>query len=136
MNKWTALLCLLLFCGIRAQAQRVDIGYLPDTGSVYGNDYRRAMFCGGTDSLRTYLAAWSQYPNEARENQIEGRVVVRFFVDEQGNISGIRSIRGIAPSCDSMAVRIVRAMPRWQPATYKGRPVGSYNVQPINFRLQ
>lgn len=86
--------------------------------------------------VRAYLADKLQYPDQAREAGIEGRVVVRFVVDENGAISQTSVQRGIGGGCDEEALRVVRGMPKWRPAKVNGKPVKSYFSLPIKFTLE
>ncbi|MBF0575383.1 energy transducer TonB [Dysgonomonas sp. GY617] len=71
------------------------------------------QFPGGTSELMRYLSANMKYPTIAAENNIEGRVVLKFVVGKDGSISNIQVIRPLDPSCDKEAVRVVRSMSKW-----------------------
>jgi protein TonB len=86
--------------------------------------------------VRAYLADKLRYPEQAREAGIDGRVIVRFVVDEEGAISGATVMRGIGGGCDEEALRVVRSMPRWKPAKLNGEVVKSYFSLPIKFTLE
>ena len=86
--------------------------------------------------VRAWLARNLQYPPVAAENGISGRVVVGFVVEKDGSISHVQVLRGVDPSLDKEAVRVVKAMPRWNPGMQNGSPVRvKYNV-PVQFKLQ
>jgi protein TonB len=86
--------------------------------------------------VRAWLARNLQYPPVAAENGISGRVVVGFVVEKDGSISNVQVLRGVDPSLDKEAVRVVKAMPRWNPGMQNGSPVRvKYNV-PVQFKLQ
>lgn len=87
-------------------------------------------------NVRSYLASKLNYPDQAREAGIEGRVVVRFIVDEQGNISGATVVRSVGGGCDEEALRVISSMPRWKPAKLNGQVVKSYFSLPIKFTLE
>lgn len=86
--------------------------------------------------IMEYLQKNIRYPDAARESGIEGRVVVQFVVDENGNISGAKIIRGVAGGCNEEALRVVNHMPRWEPGKQNGRAVKVYYTIPISFLLQ
>lgn len=86
--------------------------------------------------VRAYLASKLQYPDQAREAGIEGRVVIRFVVDEEGGISGAFVQRSVGGGCDEEALRVVRGMPKWKPATVNGKAVKAYFSLPIKFTLE
>ena len=86
--------------------------------------------------VRAWLAKNLQYPPVAAENGISGRVVVGFVVERDGSISHVQVLRGVDPSLDKEAVRVVKAMPKWNPGMQNGSPVRvKYNV-PVQFKLQ
>ena len=86
--------------------------------------------------VRAWLARNMQYPPVAAENGIQGRVVVGFVVERDGSISHVQVLRGVDPSLDKEAVRVVKAMPKWNPGMQNGSPVRvKYNV-PVQFKLQ
>jgi protein TonB len=93
-------------------------------------------FPGGMAALMKYLQQNIKYPQIAKENGISGRVFVNFVVDDKGNITKIKVIRGVDPALDAEAIRVVENMPRWKPGKQRGKAVYvSYNL-PINFVLQ
>ena len=93
-------------------------------------------FPGGMSALLSFIGKTIKYPMVAAENGIQGRVFVNFVINANGQVSDARILRGVDPSLDQEALRVVMAMPRWKPGKQSGRAVRvSYNV-PINFVLQ
>ncbi|MBX7140594.1 MAG: TonB family protein [Chitinophagales bacterium] len=92
-------------------------------------------FPGGQTELMKYLQKNLRYPPAARENGIEGRVVLQFVVDEQGTISDIQVLRDIGGGCAEEAVRVVKNMPPWKPGKQNGNPVKVYFKLPVTFKL-
>lgn len=86
-------------------------------------------------NITQYLGANLRYPALARENNIGGKVIVEFVVNEDGSISNIKLIRGIGSGCDEEAMRVVKAMPKWIPGMQNNRHVKVYMVLPIVFML-
>ncbi len=92
-------------------------------------------------SLNKYLQTNLHYPEAARENNIEGRVLVKFVVDEKGRIRDCAITKGIGGGCDEEALRVVEEMPRWTPGKQKKlggkfKRVKVYFNLPIVFKLQ
>lgn len=85
--------------------------------------------------LRAFLGSKLRYPDQAREAGIEGKVFVRFVVNEDGDITGTEVMRGIGGGCDEEAMRVVNAMPKWRPGKQNGHPVKVYFTLPIVFEL-
>ncbi len=93
-------------------------------------------FPGGEKTLRLYIAQLVKYPVVAMENGIKGTVYVSFVVERDGNISGVKIIRGVDPSLDKEALRVVSMLPKWKPGMQQGRPVRVAYTVPISFVLQ
>ena len=87
-------------------------------------------------ALLTFLKQHLNYPAIARENGVEGIVVIRFIVEENGEISGAKIIRDIGAGCGQEALRVVNKMPAWKPGRQRGHEVRvQYNL-PVHFKLQ
>ena len=93
-------------------------------------------FPGGDAALMRWLGQNIRYPADAMENGIQGRVFVRFTVDKNGTIHDPKVIRGVDPSLDREALRVIKAMPRWIPGKNNGRAVAVYLTLPVTFKLR
>ncbi|MBN1767804.1 MAG: TonB family protein [Prolixibacteraceae bacterium] len=94
------------------------------------------QFPGGDMALLKYISDHMDYPTIAVENGIQGKVYVYFVIDENGNVTNASIARGVDPSLDKEALRVINSLPKWKPGKQRGKPVKvSYNV-PINFQLQ
>lgn len=93
-------------------------------------------FPGGDKALRQYLSGNIRYPADARVNQISGTVYLSFVVDKEGEISGIKLLRGIGGGCEEEAMRVVGKMPRWSPGKQNGKAVQVQMNLPVNFILR
>ena len=91
---------------------------------------------GGEQAMMDFVAKNVQYPKEAMEKGISGRVMVGFIVEKDGSISETEVVKGIGGGCDEEAVRVVKAMPKWKPGKEKGKPVRVSYMMPIFFKLQ
>ena len=93
-------------------------------------------FPGGNSALMQYLSSNVRYPVVAQENGVQGRVVVSFVVEKDGSITDVNVVRGVDPSLDKEAARVVKSMPNWIPGKQNGSAVRvKYNV-PVSFKLQ
>ena len=92
-------------------------------------------FPGGRGELLKFIGQNVKYPEIAKENGIQGKVFVQFVVNTKGKITNVVVIRGIDPSCDKEAIRVVKMMPDWIPGKQNGLPVRVQFVVPINFVL-
>ncbi len=93
-------------------------------------------FPGGEAALRSWISNNVRYPVIAAENGIQGRVYIQFVVNTDGRIADARVARGVDPSLDQEALRVVNNMPRWSPGKQRGQPVRVSFTVPINFQLQ
>jgi protein TonB len=93
-------------------------------------------FPGGEMALRTYIANSIKYPVIAQENGIQGKVYVTFVVGKDGSVTNATIARGVDPSIDKEALRVVNALPKWKPGKQRGKPVNVSYTVPINFVLQ
>ncbi|MCF8363236.1 MAG: energy transducer TonB [Prolixibacteraceae bacterium] len=94
------------------------------------------QFPGGDLALRKWIANHIDYPVIAAENGIQGKVYITFVVDKDGGISNARVARGVDPSLDQEALRVVNSLPKWKPGMQRGKPVRVSYTVPINFQLQ
>ena len=95
---------------------------------------QQPQFPGG--SVNGWLADHIKYPVVAAENGIQGRVVVQFVVERDGSVSQVRVVRGVDPSLDKEAQRVISSMPKWIPGKQNGQAVRSRFTVPVTFRLQ
>lgn len=98
--------------------------------------FATAEFPGGFEAMADYVAKSVVYPEKAKTDGVQGKVFVQFVVEKDGSVNEATVMRGISTECDEMALQVVKAMPNWKPATFKGKPVRSKFVLPINFVLQ
>ena len=94
------------------------------------------MYPGGGAALMGYLRDNIKYPTVAAENGVQGRVVVGFVVERDGSITDVNILRGVDPSLDREAMRVVKSMPRWNPGKQNGSAVRVKYQVPVSFRLQ
>jgi TonB family protein len=104
-------------------------------GSAY--DYAEEMpnFPGGDKAMTKFLFDNMQYPVVAQESNIQGRVIVRFVVADDGSITDVEIKQSLHPVCDAEAIRVVKKMPKWTPGKIKGQVVAVYYTLPILFKL-
>jgi periplasmic protein TonB len=93
-------------------------------------------FPGGNEALQKYLGSSVKYPSIAQENGIQGKVYIQFVINTKGDVTNAVVLRGVDPSLDKEALRVVQAMPKWKPGQQRNRPVRVSYTVPINFVLQ
>ncbi len=94
-----------------------------------------ASFPGGVDARMKYLRENITYPKLAKESGIQGTVYLKFVVEKNGSITNVKVLRGIGGGCDEEAMRVVKNMPKWNPAKQRGKPVRVQFNMPIKFVL-
>lgn len=117
-------------------AQRLfDGGFQADPDTVWdlASVQVQPEFPGGMDAMYKYMATHTQYPDDAVRNGTGGKVFLEFVVEKDGHVDRVKVRRGVMPSIDAEAVRMVRAMPVWSPGRMDEKPVAVRFTLPINF---
>ncbi|MDX1478616.1 MAG: energy transducer TonB [Saprospiraceae bacterium] len=108
---------------------------MPSFGDCRSSDPEEQQQCSDR-ALLAYIQSKLRYPALARENGIEGMVVVEFVVEKDGSVSQIKLLHDIGMGCGKESVRVVRGMPGWSPGIHHGRPVPVLFRLPVRFRLE
>lgn len=93
-------------------------------------------FPGGEEALMQFLQKHMVYPERARTSGIEGRVVIGFVVNKNGEIDELRIQKGIGFGCDEEAMRVIGSMPKWKPGSTNGKTLPVLFSLPITFELE
>lgn len=93
-------------------------------------------FKGGTKALQYYLSQNMNYPPAAKNKGIEGIVLVNFVIDSKGNVIDVESSSTADPLLVKEAIRLVKLLPRWKPATEEGQPVKIKSSIPVSFKIR
>lgn len=94
------------------------------------------MFPGGEVELLRYIMENTQYPEVAKENNIQGKVIVRFCVTAKGGVDKVEILKGVDPELDKEAIRVVKTLPAFKPGKQGGKPVPVWYMVPINYTLK
>lgn len=92
-------------------------------------------FPGGDQKLNEWISQHLQYPQNAYDSNIQGRVVVQFLVKEDGSVGDAKIVKSVFPDLDEEAVRVVKTLPKFNPAIINGKPVDYWFTMPITFKL-
>lgn len=76
------------------------------------------------------------YPEIAKENGVQGRVTLQFTIDKDGSLTKVKVVRGVDPSLDKEAVRVVSMSPKWEPGRQRDRAVPVTYTFPVIFKLR
>ncbi|MFK7924903.1 MAG: energy transducer TonB [Bacteroidia bacterium] len=101
--------------------------------SEYAHHSRAASFPGGEGGMIRYIAMNSRYPKLAKRKKIIGTVVIRFEVDVEGRIANPTIVKSVGYGCDEEAIRVVRNMPLWKPATQLRKRISSTHTVSVPF---
>ena len=103
---------------------------------VYDVVEEMPSFPGGQSALMQYLGNNVQYPFDAQENGVQGRVIISFVVEDDGSISHVKVAISADPALDREAMRVVETMPKWIPGKQNGECVRVRYSVPVVFRLE
>ncbi len=138
---WLFLIATIVAIGANAQMKRIVASHLssqsaPRYMEVYECDFvdEQPQFPGGEVELIKYINAMRRYPADAYYQNIQGRVLCGFVVNTDGSLSHISVIRGVEPSLNREAVRLISRMPRWVAGKVENQAVPVYYILPIVFR--
>lgn len=93
-------------------------------------------FPGGQSAMYKWLSDHINYPPAAAEEGVQGKVIVEFVVSKSGKVENVRVLRGRHQALDKEALRVVKAMPNWNPGRNNGQPVKVTYTLPVSFKLQ
>ena len=109
---------------------------VPAADSVYISVDELPVFKGGDEALMTYLKNNTIYPEEAKKNNIQGRVIVKIVVGKDCSVSHVEILNGVNPLLDAEAIRVISTLPKFEkPGIKGGEPVSVQYAIPIAFNL-
>jgi protein TonB len=94
------------------------------------------VFPGGDTGLIKFISENVKYPESAKAQGIQGRVITRFCVNASGKVERVSVVSGASPELDKEAIRVVGTLPEFKPAMQDGKPVAVWYMVPITFRLK
>lgn len=147
MRKYIISIVSILILSLYCTAQQVtEISIVPDTPEeviINGKKVKATEkpdvlpeYPGGLNALMQFLSENLVYPTDAMENNIQGRVLVQFVIDTEGNVSNVEIRQGVEPSLNDEAIRVVKLLKGWTPGKVKEKNVNVWYVLPISFKLQ
>lgn len=120
--------CAMFIHSVKAQNKDLKIY---DFTSVQ----KQPAYPGGMPKFYAYLKKELKYPEVAKKNKIQGKVLLSFVIEKNGSLTDIVVIRGLSPETDREAVRVLKNSAKWAPAEKDGKPVRvKYSIN-INFDL-
>ncbi|MDB5285563.1 MAG: hypothetical protein JWR05_512 [Mucilaginibacter sp.] len=113
-----------------------DIDTIPNKTEVFTMVEQAPSFQGGEKAFGQFLAKSIGYPQKARENNVQGKVVATFIVEPDGELTDIKIVRGIGGGADEESVRVLKMSPKWEPGIQNGHKVRVQYTVPIQFALK
>lgn len=105
-------------------------------GTIYTFVEQPPQFPGNDAALVKFLQKNIVYPKADRDNNVMGKVFIKFVVDEKGRIRDPQVTRGVSETLDAEALRVIKLLPKFIPGKQNGKPVKVYYNIPIVFKLQ
>lgn len=93
-------------------------------------------FPGGEIALMKFINSNIIYPDIAKENNIQGRVILKFCVTYKGTVDQVTILKGVDPALDNEAIRVIKMLPAWKPGKQGGKPVNVWYNVPVTFQLK
>lgn len=120
--------------GVQPEAGAPEVIVPDPVGKVYDVAEQAPEFPGGSAGLMKWIGENIKYPAEAAKNDIQGRVIVQFVIGKDGMVSDAAVMRSVDPLLDAEALRVINAMPKWNPGKQDGKPVAVRYTLPVTFR--
>ena len=125
---------MAVFCLSTVSAQKTVVS--KKNQKVFDVVEQMPEFPGGMEALFKYMAENMKYPEDAKKQQVEGRVLVQFIVETDGSVSNTEVLMRVFPSLDAEAVRVISGMPKWIPGKQNGKGVRVKYTIPVSFRFK
>lgn len=125
------------------KTQKVYVANLVEVkGPVKSEDMRpftaaeiMPKFVGGESAMMEYIKSELKYPEVAKNDKTEGRVIARFVVSANGSIKDAQILKGLSKECDEETLRVINKMPKWIPGAQNGKAVDVYFTIPVQYSL-
>jgi len=134
------LFMLLSFVLVKSQYEEVieivtSDGERKESNDIFEFVEKQPEFPGGPAVMYEFIAKELAYPKEAFDNNIQGKVYVKFTVTKSGQIEGVKVVRGVHELLDKEAKRAISVMPNWIPGEQGGKKVNVWFTLPVNFKI-
>lgn len=126
-----------VFKDVATQVMDGDNGKGKGEPTIYnvGTIQVNPQFPGGDAEMYAFIKKNLNYPVVDQEMGTQGRVTIKFVVSKTGEITNVQLLKGVSPTCDKEAMRVIKSMPKWIPGRQNGEPVNVYFTIPVVFRL-
>lgn len=134
MKKLFLMCAMALICLVTANAQKTVVSQ--SNQNVYDEVEQMPEFPGGMEAMINFIQTNIKYPKDAIKQEVSGRVMVMFVIENDGSLSNVRVARKVFPSLDAEAVRVIKTMPKWKPGKEKGKVVRVNYTMPVVFSIK
>lgn len=107
-----------------------------ETDSIHVSPTVPPSFVGGVEALQTFFAQKLKLPNNVKSADVKGRVFVKFLVRKDGKLDKVHLLEGLHDDCNAEAIRVIKMMPAWIPASNRGEAVSAYYILPVSFGIK
>ena len=107
-----------------------------ESDSIYVSPTVPPSFAGGVESMKIFFAQNLKLPPTVKPEELKGRVFVRFVVRKDGKLDKVHLVKGPHDDCNAEAIRVIKMMPAWIPASDRGDAVSAYHILPISFGIK
>lgn len=132
MRKYAISLLFFVIVSIQSVHAQNEKDDLPESLKVRLNS-TQAEFPGGPEKMKKFIEKHKRYANKQDEQFKMGMVVVSFIVEKDGSIDSVKLTQSLTEYYNKEAIRLVKSMPHWKPATQNGQPVRTLFNFPIKF---
>jgi protein TonB len=136
MKKFLCIMLLLPISFVVMAQGGLKSSMLEKSEEVFSSADKMPEFPGGMAAMQNYLATNVQYPLEAQEKGIQGRVICQFIINTDGTVSDVKVMRNVDKLLEAEAIRVIENMPKWNPGIKDNKIVRVKYTLPITFRLQ
>ena len=119
----------------KSEQERLPVKVEERSQEVHTIVEQMPVFPGGEAALLAYLAQHLKYPAQAIRDRVQGIVLLRFVVLENGRVGQVQTIKSLEPHCDAEAKRVVKSLPRFIPGKQGGKAVRVWYTLPIRFMI-
>lgn len=126
----------LLGFNLQAQQTTTTSTYRVVAQSEKSAEVVKPSYVGGEEAMKKFISETIEYPEDAKVLNQYGKVYVAFEVKEDGTLINLEVTKGISPDLDAEALRVVKAMPKWNPGTKNGEASTMRFYIPVEFKLR
>lgn len=121
---------------VEGEALSDELAGNPDAAIPFAAVEEKPAFNGGdANDFSKWVGENIVYPDDAKNRQVSGRVILQFTVTKEGDVKDVKVLKGVDPVIDAEAVRVVSSSPKWAPGNQNGIPVAVNYTFPVVFKL-